>query len=119
MQEETESKKTTLDSSENGESEPTVQRVVGLTKDGIQYQVLEVDGEPFKLFNTDRPERLEEESFKEYKIRRRFLNQIKKQSLKGEQIWNSKRFGMYTEAKAKLLEQLLNAETPNKNGEEQ
>ena len=80
------------------------------TEDGIPYRKLNVDEKEFKLFNTDRPYRLAEESFEEYKVRRRFNNQVKKLKLKGEVVWPSHKWGAFTQAKAEYIKQLIEEE---------
>ena len=49
---------------------------VKLHENGILYKEIEIGGldEPVKLFNTLKPQRLKDETWVEYKIRRQFLN---------------------------------------------
>lgn len=84
------------------------------TEDGIPYRILNVDEKEFKLFNTDRAYRLPEESFEEYKVRRRFNNQVKKLKLKGEIVWPSHKWGAFTQAKAEYIKQLIEEEQKTK-----
>ena len=66
--EEKKTKKTALDSS--------MPEDANMHDNGYWYREFEVPGidEPVKLFNCLKPARLEEETFAEYKIRRKFMN---------------------------------------------
>lgn len=50
---------------------------------GIPYRVFETENGLVRLFNTNRPERLEFETFLEYKIRRSINNQVTKLKKEG------------------------------------
>jgi len=58
---------------------------------GIEYKEIEfVEGVILKLFNTNKPQRLEDESFIEYKIRKKLNNNQLKEFLKGELFYDKK-----------------------------
>lgn len=59
-------------------------------ENGLQYKEIEFnEGIVVKLFNTNKPQRLKEESQLEYKIRRKLNNNQLKEFLKGELFYNS------------------------------
>lgn len=84
--------------------------VINTTKDGIQYQTLTVDGRPFNLYNTDAAYRLEEETFEEYKVRRKFNKQVENLKLSGKLVWESKRFGTISKEKQEMLNKIRKGE---------
>lgn len=66
---------------------------IKLHENGIWYKEIKVNGfdKPMKLFNTLKPERLDGETFMEYKIRRI----LEKANNKQELFHNSKKLGTY------------------------
>ena len=71
---------------------------VKLHENGSLYKEVHIGGvdEPFKLFNTLKPQRLEGETHNEYKIRRLLQNKNKS---KGTVFHNSKKLGTYIKEK--------------------
>lgn len=72
----------------------------------ILYQEYTVGERKIKLYNTNRAERLEEETQEEYQIRQKLNKMIEKGKLKGGLWWDSSRWGTQTEAKLKHLKSL-------------
>lgn len=59
-------------------------------ENGLEYKEIEfTEGVTVKLFNTNKPQRLEAENQLEYKIRRKLNNNQLKEFLKGELFYNS------------------------------
>jgi hypothetical protein len=59
-------------------------------ENGLQYKEIEFqEGIKLKLFNTNKPQRLEEESMVEYRIRRKLNNSHLRNFLKGEVVYDS------------------------------
>lgn len=70
----------------------------------ILYKEYEIGKDKkIKLYNTDSSARLEPETFEEYTIRRKFNKMVEKAKLKGNQWWDSRRWGNYTKEKHEQL----------------
>jgi hypothetical protein len=65
-----------------------------------------------KLYNTDIRERLEEETYEEYKIRQKLNTIMSKAKLKGGLWWDSSRWGTMTQEKLNhIMAQSIKPET--------
>lgn len=65
-----------------------------------QYTMEELPRKKIKLFDSIKPQRLEDETRHEYVIRRSLVNQALKARKKGEPFWNSARWGTLTPQRA-------------------
>lgn len=71
-------------------SEQTLVSDILLHENGLEYKELEfISGEKIKLFNTNKPQRLEAESQLEYRIRRKLNNTHLKEFLNGTPVYYS------------------------------
>ncbi len=70
---------------------------IKLHENGVMYKEVPMDGldEPFKLFNSIKPARLEGETYGEYKVRRLLNNSNNKSTL----FHDSKKLGTYIKNK--------------------
>ncbi len=60
------------------------------------------------MYNTNVPQRLEEETYEEYKTRQKFNKIVEKQKKQGHLYWNSYYYGEATPEKIKAaIEQLM------------
>ena len=63
---------------------------IKLHENGIEYKEIEfTEGIKIKLFNTNKPGRLEAETTMEYRIRRKLNNNQLKDFLKGQSVYQS------------------------------
>jgi hypothetical protein len=65
-----------------------------------------------RLFESTKPQRLkwenDEETFDEYKIRRKYMRQIEKEQRKGRTLWFSNSWGKFDEANALRVQAAIN-----------
>lgn len=74
----------------------------------VLFQEYKIGNQTIKLYNTSCPQRLEVETYEEYRIRRQFNNAVNKQKLKPKLYWNSSKLGEATPENIKRqVERLL------------
>jgi len=72
------------------EKEKTLVSDILIHENGLQYKEIEfLQGVKIKLFNTNKPQRLEEESQMEYRIRRKLNNNQLREFLSGIPFYQS------------------------------
>jgi hypothetical protein len=80
----------------------------------ILYKEYTVGEKTIKLYNTDSRERLDVETYEEYKIRQKLNNILNRAKLQGGLWWDSARWGTQTKQKLdSMMTTLLQPETLN------
>lgn len=110
-------KKETIESLEE-KSELELAPGVKKHENGLLYKEIEMGGldEPLKLFNSLKPQRLEGETYTEYKIRRQFLNHNSKQK---EVIYNPSEHTEFVIGKGLVRQPYVNKNKKDKNKKEE
>jgi hypothetical protein len=80
----------------------------------------EKDTMELRLFESMKNERLkwsdDEETFDEYKIRRKYRKQWEKEKRSNKLVWNSRNWGTMTPTKALEVQKLIEEQIQNQNG---